>query len=126
MSASSPEALAAAFGAAVNAGDVPAALELWIDDPAIVQADGQLLRGRDAIATALHALVDHGASVNIEVSRVLSAGETAIATGKLTISGKDADGAPFTQHSQSVVVYSRGADDRWRIAIDAPWGLPSA
>ncbi|MHB8242841.1 MAG: YybH family protein [Solirubrobacteraceae bacterium] len=126
MSADSPEALSTAFAAAVNSGDVEAALELWIEDAAIVRPDGHAVRGREAIGPALHALVDNGASVKVEVSELFTGGDVALATGTLTLSGSGADGTPYTQTSQSVVVYSRGKDGRWRVAIDAPWGLPSS
>jgi len=125
MSASSPEALSAAFAEAINGRDVEAALELWGEDASIVRPDGQAIHGRAAIAAALHALIDNGASVQVEVSRLISSGGVALATGTLTLSGSDAEGNTYTQRSQSVVVYSRGHDGRWRVAIDAPWGLPT-
>jgi uncharacterized protein (TIGR02246 family) len=126
MPAASPEDLSAAFAAAINARDVPAALELWSEDAAILTPDGQALRGRGAIGAALHALVDNGARVQVEVSELFTAGDVALATGTLTLSGSDGEGNLYTQRSQSVVTYLRGADGYWRVAIDAPWGLPSA
>ncbi len=125
MSADSPEALSTAFAAAINSGDVEAALDLWIEDAAIVRPDGQAVRGREAIGPVLHALVDNGASVKVEVSELFTAGDVALATGTLTLSGVGADGTLHTHASQSVVAYSRGHDGRWRVALDAPWGLPS-
>ncbi len=53
MPISSPPALSAAFAAAVNAGDVPAALDLWVEDGAIMQPDGNVLRGRAGSASRL-------------------------------------------------------------------------
>ncbi len=126
MSPSSPEALSEAFGAAINARDVPAALDLWIEDAAIVQANGQMLRGREAIGDALRALVENDVRLEIDVARVFATAEVAVAVGSLTLSGAGADGRPFEQQSRSVVVYSKGPDGGWRLAIDAPWGLPSA
>jgi uncharacterized protein (TIGR02246 family) len=126
MRPTSPEALAEAFGAAINARDVPAALELWIEDAAIVQPDGQMLRGREAVGDALRALVENDVSVEIDVARVFAAADVAIAVGTLTLSGAGADGRPFRQQSRSVVIYARDAQGGWRVAIDAPWGLPSA
>jgi uncharacterized protein (TIGR02246 family) len=126
MPPSSPEALSAAFGAAINAGDVPAALDLWIDDPAIVQADGQMLRGREAIGDALRALVQSEVRLEIDVAGVFATADVAVAVGTLTMSGVGADARPFKQDSHSVVVYQRGPNGYWRLAIDAPWGLPAA
>jgi ketosteroid isomerase-like protein len=47
----------------------------------------------------------------------------AIVSGALTLNGTAGAKEPFAQRSSSVVVYIRGADG-WRIAIDAPSGLP--
>ncbi len=126
MPADSPQALSSAFAAAINAGDVPAALELWVEDAALLQGSGKMVRGRAAIGAALQALVEHRVSLEIEVERIFSAGAVAIATGSLTMSGVGADGGPFSQASRSVVVYSQATDGSWRVAIDAPWGLPGA
>ena len=124
MPASSPEALSAAFAAAINSRDVPTALDLWMEDATIIQPDGQMIRGRNAIAGALQALVDNEVSLEILVANVFAAGPVAAAVGTLKISGTDRAGAPYEQRSQSVVIYSRGPDG-WRLAIDAPWGLPA-
>jgi uncharacterized protein (TIGR02246 family) len=119
-----PEALAEAFAAAINAGDVPAAVELWIDDATIVQPDGATVRGKAAVAAALQALVENGVRVEIDVSNVFVAGDVATVVGALTLNGTDGHSEPFAQRSSSVVVYTRSPDG-WRIAIDAPWGLPA-
>jgi ketosteroid isomerase-like protein len=124
MLVSSPEMLAAAFTAAINGGDVPAALELWLGDGALAQPDGTALRGRGAIESALQALVDNHVTLEIAIAGVLSAGDVAIVHGTLTLNGVGFDGEPYSQSSDSVVVYQRGPDG-WRIAIDAPWGLPA-
>jgi uncharacterized protein (TIGR02246 family) len=124
--ADSPQQLSQDFAAAINARDVAAAADLWIEDAAIVRPDGQITRGRDAVADALRALMDNGVTVHIELGALFVAGDVATATGTLTLSGTGHDGAPFAQSSSSVVVYSRGADGGWRIALDAPWGLPQA
>ncbi len=124
MSARSPEQLSAEFAAAIEARDVPAALALWSEDAALIQADGNAIRGRAAIEPALRALVDNGVRLGIRLSRAFEAGDVAIGSGTLTISGLDERGRPFEHVSQSLVVYRRGVDGTWRIALDAPWGLP--
>ena len=123
MEGQDPERLGHAFAAAIARRDVAGALALWGEDAAIVAADGSLLRGRDEIRRALEALVRNGTDVSVRVARVFEAGDVALATGTLTLSGDGAEG-PFEHRSDSTVVYVRGADGRWRIAIDAPWGLP--
>jgi uncharacterized protein (TIGR02246 family) len=121
-----PEELADAFATALAAGDVQTALTMWKPDAAIVTADGELVHGREAIGGALQALLDNGAKVEIELDRTLAAGDLAVGLGTLTLSGTGHDGAEYRQRSSSTVIYSRGADGRWKIALDAPWGMPSS
>jgi uncharacterized protein (TIGR02246 family) len=120
MAAATPHELAEAFAAALTRRDVAAALEMWSEDAAIVAADGSLVEGREAIGRALDALVSNGTRVQVEVANVFVAGDVALASGALTLSGES-----FEQRSSSTVVYTRGSDGRWRIALDAPWGLPA-
>jgi uncharacterized protein (TIGR02246 family) len=121
--APSPESVSEAFAAAINARDLPAALELWAADATIIGPDGDCTRGRDAIAPALRALVDNDITLRINLADLFAAGGVAIATGTFSLSGTGADGHAFDAQSTSVVVYTL-TPDGWRIAIDAPWGLP--
>ncbi len=124
MRTDTPEALAEALAAAVRAGDVRAAADLWLEDAVMIQPDGQSVRGKDTIAAALQTLVDSGVSMQIDVSSVFTAGDAATVLGTLTLSGTNGNGESFSEIANSVVVYARGPGG-WRIAIDAPWGLPS-
>ncbi len=126
MGARTPEELSSEFAAAIRAKDVPAALALWSEDAVLIGADGTPIRGHGAIEPALHALVDNGVALDIRLAAAFEAGDVAVGTGTLTISGADEAGRPFEHASESIVVYTRGEDGRWRIALDAPWGLPQA
>jgi len=121
---STPEELSAAFAAALERGDVEGALEMWTRDATILSADGEPVRGREAVGAALRSLIANGARVEIELTRTITAGDVAVGLGTLTLSGRAHDGGEYSQRSSSTVIYSRGADGRWRIALDAPWGLP--
>lgn len=127
MAAQTPAALLAAFLAAINARDIDAAIDLWREDAAIVQLDGEVLRGREAIAGALQAMIDNSIEIDTEVSGIVEAGDVALVTGTLTLSGANGDGVEgrFSTRSSSVVIYKRDAEG-WRIALDAPWGLTAS
>lgn len=120
----SPAALSAAFGQALARGDLDGAMEMWAEDASIVNPAGEVVKGREAIGAVLAALIDHGAEVGIEVTRIVEAGSVALGLGTLTLGVNGADGERFHQRSSSAVIYSRAADGRWQLAIDAPWGLP--
>ena len=120
----SPAELSEAFAEALARRDVEAALGLWVEDATILTASGDAVRGRAAIGAALRALVENGAGVEIELTRSVVAGDVALGLGTLTLTGTGADGESFRHRSSSAVIYSRGSDGAWRVAIDAPWGLP--
>lgn len=126
MDGASPEDVPASIAAAVHAGDARRAAGLWTQDATLIAADGQVLKGAEAIAGALQGLVANGARLDIQLVRLFVAGDVALATGKLTVSVDDGDGASHSHTSDSVVVYRRGEDGVWRVAIDAPWGLPGS
>jgi uncharacterized protein (TIGR02246 family) len=122
VSAETPETVASSLTAALRDGDAERALALWDADAAIIGPDGAAVRGRDAIEQVLRSLIEHAADVDARVERVFQAGGVAVAVGTLTLNGSHDS---FSHQGRSLVVYRRGEDGRWRIALDAPWGLPS-
>ena len=125
MQGGTPEELSASFAAAMRAGDLDRAAGMWTEQATLIAADGQVLEGAEAIAEALQRLVANGAELEIRLDRLFVAGDVALATGALTITVADGNGANHSHSSESVVVYRRGQDGIWRVAIDAPWGLPA-
>jgi uncharacterized protein (TIGR02246 family) len=125
MSSSSPGDTSKAFAAAVNAGDVPAALELWAEDAVLLHADGRTIAGRRAIEATLEYLVSIDTRLEIRVARTFQAGTAAVGVGTLTMSATTPEHRKFEQESQFVVVYTRSQDGPWRLTIDAPWGFPT-
>jgi uncharacterized protein (TIGR02246 family) len=126
MGAASPEAVAQAFVAAVNDGDLTAALDLWLDDAVFVTPDGAALQGKAAIRDVVAALVQNGTRMRIEMAGCHVAGPAAVAHGTLTFTVPRADAEPAEATSRFTAVYAQGDDGSWRIAVDAPWGFASA
>jgi uncharacterized protein (TIGR02246 family) len=121
VAADTPEEISKAFAAAINGGDIDGALDLWSEDAAIVGPDGAMTRGREAIAGVLQALIGNGANVHIELTGLYATADSALATGTLRMS---VPGHEPYEGEDSIVLYTRAADGSWRVAIDAPWGLP--
>lgn len=123
MAPADPAALARAFTAAINAGDVDSALALWVEEPLLIGPQGDSIRGRAALERTLRELVEQGVRLETELRSVHVAGDLALVRGTLTL--RAGTGAHAYEHaSESTVVYARAAG-AWRIAIDAPWGLPA-
>jgi len=120
MAAVGPAEIAQAFTAAINRRDLAAALELWDERACVVAPAGEAIVGRAAIARVLAAMIEHGAQVQIDLGVVHEAGDVALASGTVTVTAGDG----YATRSHALAVYARGGDGRWRLAIDAPWGLP--
>jgi uncharacterized protein (TIGR02246 family) len=124
MSTDSPDAVAAAFVAAVNAQDLEAALELWTDDAIFIAAEGSPLVGRDAIRGLLTGLTSSGTKIHYETATTYVAGETAVRVGRLKlISANAPDNA--SELAGDYVTVCRRQTTGWRLAIDAPFGFPA-
>lgn len=113
----SPDAVAQAFVAAINAGDIDAALELWLDDAVLVGPRDAALRGRDAIRGVLTTLIENGTKLAFESVESYVAGNAGVRTGMLRMSVHRTSGAGFDGVASFLTVYARSGDD-WRIAID--------
>jgi uncharacterized protein (TIGR02246 family) len=124
MAPQTPKELAREFAAAINRGDVQGAVALWVEEAVIIGADGSPVAGREQVGEALAALIGNGTKVELHVAHLFTAGDLALVSGTLTMTV--AGETPFTTASSSMVIYRRQKDGSWRIAIDAPWGLPAA
>jgi uncharacterized protein (TIGR02246 family) len=126
MSARAAREISEQLAAAVNAGAIQEALELWEPDAKLIFSDGSEVCGREAIGAVLQSLLDNGAKVEIDLRTLHQTATTALASGTLTIRHRQPGGETFTQSSDSLVVYRRGEDGYWRVAIDFPWGIPTS
>jgi uncharacterized protein (TIGR02246 family) len=124
VSAASPDEVGRTFVAALNSGNLEAALELWLDDAVLLPPGGSPVEGRQAIRAALAPLIETAAELRIDSSRTYVAGGSAVRTGRLRLIAGSADGSPTEVVTHFITVYARSGDG-WRIVLDAPAGLPS-
>lgn len=122
LSPDSPAAVSRTFVAAINAGDLPGALRLYDEHAVMLASDGHCARGAQAISELLAGIVSMHVQMETQVTRVVQAGDVAVASERWTMRLRDPDGGSVEQHGESIVLFTRGHDG-WRFAIDAPWGL---
>lgn len=108
-----PASASHAFAAAINGGDVAAALECWASDAVIVGPDGSEARGRNELEARFRDLVDAGVRLDITVADDVEASSTATARTRMTMTPPSGDPVTF----RATVVYAK-LDGRWRLAID--------
>jgi ketosteroid isomerase-like protein len=117
----SPAGVSEAFTAAINAGDLPAALRLYGQDAVMVAPDGHCARG-PAIGELLAGLMSMQVEMETQIERVIEAGDIAVASEAWTMRLLSPDGTSGEQHGRSIVLFAR-SQEGWRFSIDAPWGL---
>ncbi len=108
-----PEEASSAFAAAINAGDLAAALGCWSEHAVIVGPDGSEARGQSALRTRFEQLIAGGIRLGTSVGDVVVGERVAVGSSRMTMTG--AAGEELTV-AATVVYVDDG--DRWRIAID--------
>jgi uncharacterized protein (TIGR02246 family) len=122
MRAQTPEQVHLTWLDAINAGDIEAVLQLYEAESAIVNPDGELIGGLDAVREVTAGLLALEPHFELRVARVLQCGDVALLLSPWTMAGK-ADGSPLTLHGTTTDVVRRGPDGTWRFVIDNPTGV---
>lgn len=107
---------------AINAGDIEAVLQLYEAESAIVNPEGELVGGLDAVREITAGLLALEPHFELRVARVLECGDVALLLSPWTMAGT-ADGSPLTLQGTTTDVVRRGADGTWRFVIDNPTGV---
>jgi uncharacterized protein (TIGR02246 family) len=118
----SPTDVIELFAELMGRGDLDEALALYEEDAAFAPEPGRLLRGKEAIRSALEGFVALRPTMTGAIERVVTAGDTALVINDWSLSGTDPDGNPVDMAAKSADVLRRRADGTWGILIDDPWG----
>ena len=108
--------------AAINKGDMDAAMGLYELDAVIVAQPGNIARGRDTVRTALAGFIALKPALKSEAHQVVEAGNLALFCSKWSLVGTAPDGKRVEMSGMSADVLRRQPDGRWLVAIDNPWG----
>ena len=117
MGVREPSEINAAFAAGFNARDVDALLALYDPDGSVVERDGTVSVGADAIRAHLTRLVEVGGEMVSTNRSAVVIGDTALvtATWEITLAG-----APEPIRGRSAEVLVTQPDGTWAYLIDQP------
>lgn len=121
MSPQSPEEVLDAIGAAVNAQDLDAFMELFEPDGcAVPPGKNEHASGLDDIRTSLEPLFAANPSTNIDLHGILRSDGLAMSHSHFTYSRDGDDGERIERTGMGTVVTRRQSDGSWRIVFDYP------
>lgn len=122
LAAPAPLAAVDSFSAAVNGGDLDAAAACFTREACLITPDGTAVNGRSEIAAILAQLIARGTRVEVEQLVLQSAGDVALASGRLTMRSPGPGRESLSQSLTSALAMRR-VEGLWKIAIFSPWAL---
>ena len=121
-STSTPEQVLASVVAGINSGDLDSLMPLYEGEAAFATEPGSLAHGAPGVSEALTGFISMKGELDIEVTRVLEAGDLALVIGVWSFNGTGPDGEPVQLAARNADVLRRQGDGTWRFVIDNPWG----
>jgi ketosteroid isomerase-like protein len=117
-----PEQVLAAIVSGINSGDLDSLMPLYESEAAFATQPGSLAPGAAGIREALAGFISMTGTLDLEVTRVLKAGDLALVIGVWSFHGTGPDGGPVHLAASNADVLRRQPDGTWRFVIDNPWG----
>lgn len=118
MAVLNPAEMNAAFGAAVNSGDVENLVALYEPDALLAPEPGKRARGHAEIRGALAHLLALGGTMESRNNYCMEVGDLALLQGEWTLTGEGPDGAPFEVTSRTAEIVRRQPDGSWLYIVD--------
>lgn len=122
MPTSTPTNVVSAFVAAMNRGDIDAAVSHYEPSGILVAQPGSVAVGLEAIREALAGMLQMTPRLTMASQEVFSSNDVALYHSNWSMRGRGPDGSPVTLSGQSSDVLRRQPGGEWKIAIDNPWG----
>jgi uncharacterized protein (TIGR02246 family) len=122
MSTATPELVLESIVAGINSGDLESLMTLYESEAAFATEPGSLAPGVPGVREALDGFISMNGKLDLEVTRVLEAGDLALVIGVWSFDGTGTDGEPVRLASKNADVLRRQTDGSWRFVIDNPWG----
>ncbi len=109
--------------AAINAGNLDAAVALYEPSGVLLSPEGAPARGTAELRAALGGFIAMKPKLESQAERVFESGDIALYLSRWTLSGMDPSGGAIEMAGESTDVLRRQAGGRWLVAIDNPWGV---
>jgi uncharacterized protein (TIGR02246 family) len=122
VSAATPEQVLEAIVSGINSGDLESLLPLYESEAAFATQPGSLAHGATGVREALTGFISMNGKLDLEVTRVLEAGDLALVIGVWSFDGTGPGGEPVRLTARNADVLRRQGDGSWRFVIDNPWG----
>ena len=117
-----PQQVLEAVVEGINTGNFELLMALYEPEAAFATQPGRLAPGLGGIRDALGGFVAMNGKLDLQVSRVLEAGDLALVVGEWSFTGTGPHGEPVKLGARNADVLRRQADGSWRFVIDNPWG----
>ena len=122
MSTATPEQVLESIVRGINSGDLDSLMPLYESEAAFATEPGSLAHGAPGVSDALTGFISMKGELEIDVTRVLDAGDLALVIGVWSFEGTGPDGEPVRLAARNADVLRRQGDGTWRFVIDNPWG----
>ena len=119
---STPQQVLNSIAHGINTGNLESLMSLYEPGAAFATRPGDLSHGLQGVRQALAGFVAMKGELDLNVTRVLEAGDLALVTTIWSFTGTGADGQPAKLSARSADVLRRQGDGSWRFVIDNPWG----
>jgi uncharacterized protein (TIGR02246 family) len=126
MPARTPDEVPRLFAEAFSTHNLESLVALYEPQAALVPQLGEVVTGTEAIREALSALLAIEPAFDLEVRKVIRAGDVALAFADWSITGTGPDGETIEMSGQTSDVLRQQADGSWLFVIDNPYGHGSA
>ena len=123
MPARTPEEVDRCLAEAFRAKDLEAILALYEPGATFIAQPGQPVTGLAAIRVAIQGLLSIKPHLQLEVTRVLQAGDIALLSSTWTLTGTTPEGNALTMSGNGMEVVRRQSDGTWRYVIDDPYAV---
>lgn len=117
-----PEDVTLYISRAITAGDLDAAMKIYVPDAVFMTKPGTAVQGHEAIRATLSEFMQLNLPIKATDKQVLVSGDVALVISEWVMEGNGPDGRPLKLSGTSSDVVRRQADGVWRFVIDNPFG----